>query len=169
MPGLYPAAWAGAQLSADAAPPYGGGDGPRAGAARPRSQVRRGGPAGVDRADPYTVMKSACCERTVEALHAPVPAPEPVLRSSWLWPSCRLHRRRRLRRRVRVEQGERRHGLRSSPQTRVRGVWKGLSARILMMGALTALRWFFQDSLKVSFKLPRPLAPQAPESLKNRK
>lgn len=49
------------------------------------------------------------------------------------------------------------------------GVWKGLFARIIMIGTLMALQWFIYDSVKVYFKLPRPPIPQAPESLKKQK
>ena len=47
-----------------------------------------------------------------------------------------------------------------------RGVWKGFFARIIMIGALTALQWFIYDSVKVYFRLPRPPTPEMPESLK---
>lgn len=48
------------------------------------------------------------------------------------------------------------------------GMWKGLGARILMIGTLTALQWFIYDSVKVYFRLPRPPPPQMPESLKRK-
>ena len=47
-----------------------------------------------------------------------------------------------------------------------RGVWKGLFARIIMIGTLTALQWFIYDSVKVYFRLPHPPTPEMPESLK---
>merc|ERR1719430_568458 len=46
------------------------------------------------------------------------------------------------------------------------GVWKGLGARIFMIGTLTALQWFIYDSVKVFFKLPRLPPPEMPASLK---
>nr|XP_019598335.1 PREDICTED: phosphate carrier protein, mitochondrial-like [Rhinolophus sinicus] len=49
------------------------------------------------------------------------------------------------------------------------GVWKGLFARIVMIGTLTALAWFIYDSVRVCFKLPRPPVTQALESLKKQK
>lgn len=49
-----------------------------------------------------------------------------------------------------------------------RGVWKGLFARIIMIGTLTALQWFIYDSVKVYFRLPRPPPPEMPESLKKK-
>ncbi|GLD66065.1 phosphate carrier protein, mitochondrial isoform X2 [Lates japonicus] len=50
----------------------------------------------------------------------------------------------------------------------VGGVWKGLVARIIMIGTLTALQWFIYDSVKVYFRLPRPPPPEMPESLKKK-
>jgi solute carrier family 25 phosphate transporter 3 len=46
------------------------------------------------------------------------------------------------------------------------GMWKGLGPRIIMIGTLTALQWFIYDAVKVSFRLPRPPPPEMPESLK---
>lgn len=48
------------------------------------------------------------------------------------------------------------------------GLWKGLGARILMIGTLTALQWFIYDTVKVVFRLPRPPPPEMPESLKRK-
>ncbi|GMR47015.1 hypothetical protein PMAYCL1PPCAC_17210, partial [Pristionchus mayeri] len=42
------------------------------------------------------------------------------------------------------------------------GLWKGLAPRIIMIGTLTALQWFIYDSVKVAFKLPRPPPPRCP-------
>merc|ERR1712045_761496 len=49
-----------------------------------------------------------------------------------------------------------------------KGVWKGLGARIIMIGTLTALQWFIYDGVKVALRLPRPPPPQMPESLKKK-
>ncbi|CAD5218146.1 unnamed protein product [Bursaphelenchus okinawaensis] len=46
------------------------------------------------------------------------------------------------------------------------GVWGGLMPRIIMIGTLTALQWFIYDSVKVAFNLPRPPPPEMPASLK---
>jgi len=46
------------------------------------------------------------------------------------------------------------------------GLWKGLTPRIIMIGTLTALQWFIYDAVKVAFKLPRPAPPEMPESLR---
>jgi len=46
------------------------------------------------------------------------------------------------------------------------GMWKGLGPRIIMIGTLTALQWFIYDSVKVAFRMPRPPPPEMPASLK---
>lgn len=46
------------------------------------------------------------------------------------------------------------------------GLWKGLGMRIIMIGTLTALQWFIYDTVKVVLDLPRPPPPSMPESLK---
>jgi len=48
------------------------------------------------------------------------------------------------------------------------GLWKGLGPRIVMIGTLTALQWFIYDSVKVALRLPRPPPPEMPESLKKK-
>jgi len=46
------------------------------------------------------------------------------------------------------------------------GCWKGLGARIIMIGTLTGLQWFIYDTVKVVMRLPRPPPPTMPASLK---
>jgi len=46
------------------------------------------------------------------------------------------------------------------------GMWKGLGLRIVMIGTLTALQWFIYDSVKVVLRMPRPPPPTMPESLR---
>lgn len=46
------------------------------------------------------------------------------------------------------------------------GLWQGLATRIIMVGTLTALQWFIYDTVKVVLDLPRPPPPSMPESLK---
>ncbi|CAJ0931464.1 unnamed protein product, partial [Mesorhabditis belari] len=48
------------------------------------------------------------------------------------------------------------------------GLWKGLTPRIIMIGTLTALQWFIYDTVKVALNLPRPPPPEMPESLKKK-
>jgi len=50
----------------------------------------------------------------------------------------------------------------------VMGVWKGLTARIIMIGTLTAAQWFIYDGIKVYFRLPRPPPAEMPESLRKK-
>merc|ERR1712080_738887 len=49
-----------------------------------------------------------------------------------------------------------------------KGMWGGLGPRIIMIGTLTALQWFIYDTVKVVFKLPRPPPPSMPESLRKK-
>jgi len=48
------------------------------------------------------------------------------------------------------------------------GLWKGLFARIIMIGTLTAAQWFIYDGVKVALSLPRPPPPSMPESLRKK-
>lgn len=48
------------------------------------------------------------------------------------------------------------------------GVWKGLAPRIVMIGTLTAAQWFIYDAVKVYLHMPRPPPPDMPESLKKK-
>ncbi|XP_045534480.1 phosphate carrier protein, mitochondrial isoform X1 [Papilio machaon] len=48
------------------------------------------------------------------------------------------------------------------------GVWKGLGTRIVMIGTLTALQWFIFDGVKVILRTPRPPPAEMPESMKKR-
>lgn len=44
------------------------------------------------------------------------------------------------------------------------GVWKGLMPRIIMIGTLTAAQWFIYDGFKVWLSIPRPPPPMKPEN-----
>ena len=48
------------------------------------------------------------------------------------------------------------------------GVWKGLAPRIVMIGTLTGAQWFIYDAVKVWLRMPRPPPPEMPESLKKK-
>jgi len=48
------------------------------------------------------------------------------------------------------------------------GVWGGLTPRIIMIGTLTALQWFIYDFVKVTLNIPRPPPPEMPEGLKKK-
>uniref|UniRef100_A0A2K5CHD9 Solute carrier family 25 member 3 n=1 Tax=Aotus nancymaae TaxID=37293 RepID=A0A2K5CHD9_AOTNA len=119
---------------------------------------------------PYTMMKFACFERTVEALYKFV-VPKPCSECSkpeqlvvtfvagyiaGVFCAIVSHPADSV---VSVLNKEKRS---SASQVLKRlgfkGVWKGLT--------LTALQWFIYDSVKVYFRLPRPPPPEMPESLK---
>jgi solute carrier family 25 phosphate transporter 3 len=51
-------------------------------------------------------------------------------------------------------------------QTGFAGLWRGLGPRIIMIGTLTALQWFIYDSVKVVLGIPRPPPAEMPASLK---
>ncbi|RXN17746.1 phosphate carrier mitochondrial-like protein [Labeo rohita] len=129
---------------------------------------------------PYTMMKFACFERTVETLYKYV-VPKP--RSECSKPEqlvvtfvagyiagvfCAVvsHPADSVVSVLNKERGS------SAVEVVKRlgpvGVWKGLFARIIMIGTLTALQWFIYDSVKVYFRLPRPPPPEMPESLKRK-
>lgn len=48
------------------------------------------------------------------------------------------------------------------------GMWNGLAPRIIMIGTLTALQWFIYDGVKVALQIPRPPPMEMPESLKKK-
>jgi len=127
---------------------------------------------------PYTMMKFACFERTVEALYkfvVPKPRSECTKGEQLLVTFtagyiagvfCAIvsHPADSVVSVLNKEKGSTAGEVlkRLGPA----GVWKGLGARIIMIGTLTALQWFIYDSVKVYFKLPRPPPPAMPESLK---
>lgn len=49
-----------------------------------------------------------------------------------------------------------------------KGLWGGLGPRIIMIGTLTALQWFIYDGVKVGLRMPRPPPAEMPESLKKK-
>merc|ERR1712051_219419 len=129
---------------------------------------------------PYTMMKFACFEKTVEALYAYV-VPKPRAECSkaeqlvvtfaagyiaGVFCAIVSHPADCV---VSV--------LNKSPNLTAgqvvndlgfKGLWAGLGPRILMVGTLTALQWFIYDSVKVALRLPRPPPPTMPESLRLR-
>ncbi|XP_046516611.1 phosphate carrier protein, mitochondrial-like [Equus quagga] len=130
---------------------------------------------------PYTMMKFACFERTVEALYTYV-VPKPQSQCSkaeqlavtfvagyiaGVFCAVVSHPADSVVSVLNKEKGSTAFGV--LRRLGFWGVWKGLFARIIMIGTLTALQWFIYDSVKVYFKLPRPPVPQPPESLKEQK
>merc|ERR1711902_334881 len=129
---------------------------------------------------PYTMMKFACFERTVEALYAYV-VPKPRAECSkgeqlivtfaagyiaGVFCAIVSHPADTVVSYMNKEAG-------STVGSAARalgfsGMWAGLGPRIIMIGTLTALQWFIYDTVKVVFKLPRPPPPEMPESLKKK-
>ncbi|CAN0103904.1 solute carrier family 25 member 3 [Lampetra fluviatilis] len=129
---------------------------------------------------PYTMMKFACFERTVEALYKfVVPKPradctkgEQLLVTftagyiAGVFCAIVSHPADSVVSVLNKEKGSTAADV--LKKLGPLGVWKGLVARIIMIGTLTALQWFIYDSVKVYFRLPRPPPPEMPESLKRK-
>jgi solute carrier family 25 phosphate transporter 3 len=127
---------------------------------------------------PYTMMKFACFERTVEAIYANVvPKPrEECSKGEQLMVTaaagyiagvfCAIvsHPADTIVSKLNNEKGL----TMSEAAKRVgfAGLWKGLGPRIIMIGTLTSLQWFIYDTVKVVLNLPRPPPSPMPESLK---
>jgi len=127
---------------------------------------------------PYTMMKFACFERTVEALYLyVVPKPRAECSKSeqlvvtfaagyiaGVFCAVVSHPADTVVSYMNKVEGA---TLGSSVKDLgMAGLWAGLGPRIIMIGTLTALQWFIYDGVKVQLRLPRPLPPQMPESLK---
>merc|ERR1712193_437861 len=127
---------------------------------------------------PYTMMKFACFERTVEALYQyVVPKPRADCSKSeqlvvtfaagyiaGVFCAIVSHPADTL-----VSYLNKAPGSGIGDAVKVlgfKGLWLGLVPRIIMIGTLTALQWFIYDGVKVQLRLPRPPPPQMPESLK---
>lgn len=129
---------------------------------------------------PYTMMKFACFERTVEAIYKYV-VPKPradCTKSEQLVVTfaagyiagvfCAIvsHPADTVVSKLNNNVGS--SPIQVAKDLGMIGLWKGLGPRIIMIGTLTALQWFIYDSVKVFFKLPRPPPPEMPESLKRK-
>lgn len=127
---------------------------------------------------PYTMMKFACFERTVEALYAyVVPKPRDQCSKSeqlvvtfaagyiaGVFCAVVSHPADTV-----VSYMNKASGATVGDSVRalgMSGLWAGLGPRIIMIGTLTALQWFIYDGVKVQLRLPRPPPPSMPESLK---
>merc|ERR1712106_1080713 len=125
---------------------------------------------------PYTMMKFACFERTVEALYANV-VPKPRAECSkgeqlvvtfaagyiaGVFCAIVSHPADTI-----VSYMNKAEGATIGSSVKVLG-FGGLWARIIMIGTLTALQWFIYDGVKVTLGIPRPLPPSMPDSLKKK-
>jgi len=129
---------------------------------------------------PYTMMKFACFEKTVEALYAyVVPKPrDQCSKSEQLMVTfaagyiagvfCAIVSHPADSVVSVINKSPEKGAGQILKEMGFKGVWKGLGARIIMIGTLTALQWFIYDGVKVALRLPRPPPPAMPESLKKK-
>lgn len=129
---------------------------------------------------PYTMMKFACFEKTVELLYKHVvPKPRDQCTKgeqlvvtfaagyiAGVFCAIVSHPADTVVSKMNMGKGE------SAGATLKKlgfmGVWQGLMPRIIMIGTLTAAQWFIYDAVKVWLGLPRPPPPEMPESLKRK-
>lgn len=129
---------------------------------------------------PYTMMKFACFERTVELLYKYV-VPKPRLECSkgeqlivtfaagyiaGVFCAVVSHPADSVVSKLNQEKGA--TAVDVLKKLGFGGVWKGLGPRIIMIGTLTAAQWFIYDAVKVWLRMPRPPPPEMPESLKKK-
>lgn len=129
---------------------------------------------------PYTMMKFACFERTVEAIYKyVVPKPRDECTKgeqlivtfaagyiAGVFCAIVSHPADTVVSKLNQEKGS--TAIEAAKKLGMKGLWKGLTPRIIMIGTLTALQWFIYDAVKVWLGLPRPPPPQMPESLKQK-
>merc|ERR1719232_2548865 len=121
---------------------------------------------------PYTMMKFACFERTVELLYKNV-VPKPrsectkgeqlvvTFASGYIagvFCAVVSHPADTVVSKLNNDVGS--TAISAARELGMKGLWKGLGPRIIMIGTLTALQWFIYDSVKVAFRLPRPPPPE---------
>lgn len=127
---------------------------------------------------PYTMMKFAAFERTVELLYKHV-VPKPradctkgeqlvvTFAAGYIagvFCAVVSHPADTVVSKLNQEKGS--TAIDAAKKLGMAGLWKGLTPRIIMIGTLTALQWFIYDAAKVALNLPRPPPPEMPESLK---
>jgi len=129
---------------------------------------------------PYTMMKFACFEKTVELLYKHV-VPKPRAECSkaeqlvvtfaagyiaGVFCAIVSHPADTVVSKLNQEKGS--TALDAARKLGFAGMWKGLMPRIVMIGTLTAAQWFIYDAFKVAMRMPRPPPPEMPESLKQK-
>ncbi|XP_014257004.1 phosphate carrier protein, mitochondrial [Cimex lectularius] len=129
---------------------------------------------------PYTMMKFACFERTVELLYKFV-VPKPRDQCSkgeqlvvtfaagyiaGVFCAIVSHPADTVVSKLNQEKGS--TAVDVAKKIGFAGLWKGLGPRIIMIGTLTAAQWFIYDFVKVALGIPRPPPPEMPESLKKK-
>jgi len=117
---------------------------------------------------PYTMMKFACFERTVELLYAKV-VPKPRSQCTkgeqmivtfaagyiaGVFCAVVSHPADTIVSKLNQDKGS--TAVSAAKQLGFAGLWKGLGARIIMIGTLTALQWWIYDSFKMVANIPRP-------------
>lgn len=129
---------------------------------------------------PYTMMKFAAFERTVELLYKHV-VPKPRAECTkgeqlvvtfgagyiaGVFCAVVSHPADTVVSKLNQDKGS--TAVEAAKKLGMAGLWKGLTPRIIMIGTLTALQWFIYDAVKVFLNLPRPPPPEMPESLKRK-
>nr|CAB3266178.1 phosphate carrier protein, mitochondrial [Phallusia mammillata] len=127
---------------------------------------------------PYTMIKFACFERTIEAIYKHI-VPKPKEECSkgeqlivtfiagyiaGVFCAVASHPSDSVVSMLNKDQGS--TSMEALKKLGFKGIWKGLSTRILMIGSITALQWFVYDSVKVYLRMPRPPPPEMPERLR---
>ncbi|XP_075164242.1 mitochondrial phosphate carrier protein 2 [Haematobia irritans] len=127
---------------------------------------------------PYTMMKFACFEKTVELLYKHV-VPKPRSECSkgeqlvvtfaagyiaGVFCAIVSHPADVVVSKLNQAKGS--TAIQVAKSLGFMGMWNGLTPRIIMIGTLTALQWFIYDGVKVALALPRPPPPEMPASLK---
>lgn len=129
---------------------------------------------------PYTMMKFACFERTLELLYKYV-VPKPRIDCTkgeqlivtfaagyiaGVFCAIVSHPADTLVSKLNQEKGA--SALDIAKRLGFAGLWGGLGPRIVMIGTLTAAQWFIYDAVKVYLRMPRPPPPEMPASLKKK-
>lgn len=127
---------------------------------------------------PYTMMKFACFERTVELLYKHV-VPKPraeCTKGEQLVVTfaagyiagvfCAIVSHPADVVVSKLNQAKGASAIDVAKKLGFMGMWQGLVPRIIMIGTLTGLQWFIYDGVKVGFGIPRPPPAEMPESLK---